>query len=128
MTKSVNTWPRVHRGLVGTLIAGWTIWIGLMVLRLVPDNPRSRGVALGVAILLPHLWLGLSLWHQPLRKGIGIPIAVFCIRFIGSLILFSIVVWQFPTEARIVASTVASLIIVSTSIETFLFYKGAERL
>ena len=128
MTKFVNTWRRLHRGLVGTLIAGWTIWIGLMALRLVPDTTWSRGVALGVAILLPHLWLGLSLWHQPERKGIGIPIAVFCFRFIGSLILFSIIAWQFPSENRIIAPTVASLIIVSTSIETFLFYKGAERL
>lgn len=131
MTNSVKNgalWRKLHLALVWSVVGCWSA--GLVLLAVFPDfrTPPARGLALGAGALVPHFWLGRSLWHDPNRTGIGIPIALLIIRFTVSLILISIVLMQFPNEKRFIAYTVASLITVSTSIESFLFCKGVERL
>jgi len=131
MTIPVNPgtyWKTVHLVLVWTVAGVWIIGIALLGLCPQLGNPLTRGIALGMGAMMPHLWLGRSIWHKASRTGIGIPIAVMIIRFMGSIILLSIFLWQFPAEKRIIAWTVSTLIIVFTAIESFLFCKGVERL
>ena len=121
-------WRKLHIGLVWTLLVGWLAIIGSIALSPSAKALTIRGIALGTGAMLPHIWLGQRLWHHPRRTGIGIPIAILAFRFAGSLILFSAFLWQFPAEREIVAWSGASLIIVFTVIEAFLFAKGVGRL
>jgi len=123
-----DRWRKRHIVLVRTLAAAWTGFVLLYALAPELRTAASRGIILGVGAFLPHIWLGQRIWHDSKRTGIGIPIAILTIRFIASLILFSIFLWQFPSERQIVSWTGSSLIIVSTAIEAFLFAKGVGRL
>lgn len=123
-----SRWQKLH---IGTIWSIAVIWSGFVAtLGFVPNlrNAVTRGLALGFGAMLPHIWLGMRLWHDPKRTGIGIPIAVLALRLIGSVILFSIFLWQFPTEQRIIAWSGSTLIIVFTAIEAFFFAKGVGRL
>jgi hypothetical protein len=131
LTKSVNTgsaWRTFHHVLVWGFAGGWLGW--LVVFAVFPETRTiaSRGVLVGTGALLPHIWMGRSIWHKEGRTGIGIPIAILIARFAGSLILMAIFIWLFPAENRIIAWTVGTLIIVFTAVESFLFCKGVERL
>lgn len=131
MTNSVkraDDWRTVHLVFIWTVAGIWTAGIGALAIWPQTQTTHTRGIALGIAALLPHLWLGRSIWHCPDRKGIGIPMAILIGRFFSPLILLSVLIWQFPLEKRIIAYTSASLIIVFISIESFLFCKGVERL
>jgi hypothetical protein len=121
-------WKTSHLILVWSMACGWTAGILFLAIDPAYANPLTRGIALGTTAMMPHIWLGRSIWHKEGRTGIGIPIAVMIIRFSGSLILLSLFLWQFPAENRIIAWTVSTLIIVFTAIESFLFCKGVERL
>lgn len=121
-------WQKLHIGLVWVLLVAWFAIIGSVALAPSARTMTIRGIALGVGAMLPHIWLGQRLWHDPKRTGIGIPITILTFRFMGSLILFAVFLWQFPAEREIVAWSGASLIIVFTVIEAFLFAKGVERL
>lgn len=131
MTKSVipgSAWRTLHHVLVWGFACGWSGWLLVLVLFPETRTVTRRGILVGMSVLLPHVWLGRSIWHKKERSGIGIPIAILITRFTGSLILLAIFIWQFPAENRIIAWTVGTLIIVFTAIESFLFCKGAERL
>ncbi|MEN9306124.1 MAG: hypothetical protein RL173_56 [Fibrobacterota bacterium] len=131
MTNSVNPsdrWRTSHLALVRALVVAWTGFVVAYVAIPSLRDATTRGLILGTGAMLPHIWLGQRLWHDSNRKGIGIPIAILSIRFIASLILFSVFLWQFPSERYFVAWTGSSLIIVFTVIEAFLFAKGVGRL
>lgn len=131
MTESVtpsDRWRKLHRLFVRIAVAVWAGLVGTVLLFPEHDTRIARGVALGSAAFLLHFWFGLRIWHDSRRTGIGIPIALLNIRFIASLILFSVIVWQFPEDRRIVAWSGAIVVIVSTSIEAFVFAKGVGRL
>ncbi len=131
MTRFVSSsdhWRKLHRLFVRIAVAVWAGLVGTVLLFPEHDTRIARGVALGSAAFLLHFWFGLRIWHDPRRTGIGIPIALLNIRFIASLILFSVIVWQFPEDRRIVAWSGAIVVIVSTSIEAFVFAKGVGRL
>jgi hypothetical protein len=121
-------WKTIHLVLVFSIAGAWAVEIAFLGLCPQFGNPLTRGIGLGVGAMMPHLWLGRSIWHKEGRTGIGIPIALLALRYTGSLILLSIFLWQFPAEKRIIAWTVGTLIIVFTAIESFLFCKGVERL
>lgn len=131
MTISVapsERWRKLHRLSVWTAVAVWAGLVGTVVLFPHHDTRTIRGIALGSAAFLLHFWLGLRIWHDSRRTGIGIPIATMGLRLFASLILFSIIIWQFPEDRRIVAWSGAIVVIVSTSIEAFVFAKGVGRL
>ncbi len=131
MTFSVapsERWRKLHRLSVWTSIAVWAGLVGTVVLFPHHDTRTIRGIALGSAAFLLHFWLGLRIWHEPRRTGIGIPIAVMTFRLIACSILFSIILWQFPEDRRIVAWSGGIVVIVFSSIETFVFAKGVGRL
>lgn len=131
MTISVDTserWRKLHHRSVRIAVAAWAGLVGTVLLFPHRDTAAARGIALGSAAFLLHFWLGLRIWHEPRRTGIGIPIALMGIRFIASLILFSVIVWQFPEDRRIVAWSGGIMVIVSCSIEAFVFAKGVGRL
>lgn len=86
------------------------------------------GIFLGSLAVFPHFALGTKIWHEEGRNGIGIPIALMGLRFAVCLILLSVILWQFPTERRIIGWSVGFWVIVLTPIETFLFAKGVGRL
>jgi len=125
---SCDRWRKLHHLCVWIFAAVWAALVGTILVFPDHDTRIPRGIALGSAAFLLHFWLGLRIWHDSRRTGIGIPIATMAIRLFVSLILFSVIVWQFPEDRRIVAWSGAIVVIVSTSIEAFVFAKGVGRL
>ena len=123
-----NRWRSLHLASIWSIVVTWSILVVLLAVLPHLRNPVSLGIALGAGSMIPHIWLGKNLWHDSKRTGIGMPIAILTLRFMGSLIIFSIFLWQFPAQQRIVALTGSSLIIVFTVIEAILFGKGVRRL
>ncbi len=123
-----DRWRKLHRRCVGISVSAWAALVGTILVFPDHDTRIPRGIALGSAAFLLHFWLGLRIWHDSRRTGIGIPIATMAIRLFASSILFSIILWQFPEDRRIVAWSGAIVVIVFTSIEAFVFAKGVGRL
>lgn len=131
MTKTVipsDRWKRLHHVCVGGVILAWVILVGVLFVFPRLEARAATAIALGTGPFLPHLWIGLRIWHDSRRTGIGIPIAMIAIRLFVSPILFSIILWQFPADRRIIAWSGSVVVIVFTSIEALVFAKGVGRL
>ncbi len=123
-----DRWRKLHHLSVWIAIAVWAALVGTILVFPGHGTGMPRGIALGSAAFLLHFWLGLRIWHDSRRTGIGIPIAIMTIRLIACSILFSVILWQFPEDRRIVAWSGGIVVIVFSSIETFVFAKGVGRL
>ena len=121
-------WRKFHRRMAAVLVAALVMVAAGLGLTPLQGNATVLGMFLGSLAMFPHFAFGTRIWHDKRRSGIGIPIALIAIRYLVTLILFSVILWQFPAERRIIGWTVGIWVIVLTSIEAFLFAKGVGRL